>query len=251
MGYLMPRKAQTLEQFQEKVNFLDIKIIEFTGVDHICTYSCKHGIRHSRGWALQKSKHCCRIGYYESGNMWRGNTKTLNDIREQAIKDRELIDVSNTYIDVTGRYKKLANILCLVHNIHYSSIAGKKIGICPECNISRNREQLKLAGPLAWSTLKEGVFVSRSETIWLDSLGIDGRQVWLEDVKYKVDGYDSKTNTVYLYHGRFWHGCPETYNPDEIHPIVKVKMKDLYEKTMEYESKILAAGYKLITKWGT
>ena len=36
-----------------------------------------------------------------------------------------------------------------------------------------------------------------------------------------------------------------------IHPIVKVPMKDLYEKTMYYENKIREAGYKLIVKWGT
>jgi len=35
------------------------------------------------------------------------------------------------------------------------------------------------------------------------------------------------------------------------HPILKIKMKDLYEKTMYYENKIKEAGYNLITKWGT
>ena len=84
----------------------------------------------------------------------------------------------------------------------------------------------------------------------LDELGVKDRQVWLKDVKYKVDGFDTETNTVYLYHGRFWHGCPETFDPEMIHPVVKLPMKDLYEKTMLYENKIKAAGYNLIVKWG-
>lgn len=247
----MPRKAQTLEEFQGKVNHLGIQVIEYKGVDHLCTYTCQHGTQKSRGWSLLKAKHCCRTGYYESGDMWKSNTKTLEQLKQQALKDRSNISVEFAYINETGRYKQLANILCLVHNVYYSSIAGKKIGICPECNRLKNIEQLKIAGPLAWQNLKDGVFVSKSETKWLDELGVVNRQVWLEDVKYKVDGYDPDTNTVYLYHGRFWHGCPDTYDPEEVHPIVKVKMKDLYEKTMEYEKKILQAGYKLVTKWGT
>ena len=139
----------------------------------------------------------------------------------------------------------------MVHNQFYSSIAHNKIGLCPECNTERNIKQILKAGPKAWASQSIGSFVSKAETKWLDVLGVKGRQIWLEDVKYKVDGYDSETNTVYLYHGRFWHGCKETYNPDTIHPIIKIPMKDLYEKTMYYENKIKEAGYNLIVKWGT
>jgi hypothetical protein len=35
------------------------------------------------------------------------------------------------------------------------------------------------------------------------------------------------------------------------HPVVKIKMKDLYNQTMQYEQKIKDAGYNLITTWGT
>jgi len=36
-----------------------------------------------------------------------------------------------------------------------------------------------------------------------------------------------------------------------IHPVVKIPMKDLYEKTLMYEDKIRDAGYNLIIEWGT
>lgn len=247
----MPRKPESLEHINKRLEHLNIKVTEYNGADHFGTYTCKHGEKQARGWVLLKAKHCCREGYYESGKMWSSRTRTLENIRSRALCDRENIDVSETYIDTSGRYKKLANIRCLIHNQLYSSLIGKKIGLCPICNYERNIVQLKSAAPIAWQSLKDGVFVSKSETKWLDELGVVDRQVWLEDVKYKVDGYDPNTNTVYLYHGRFWHGCPETYNPEHLHPIVKIKMKDLYEKTMEYENKILQAGYKLVTKWGT
>jgi hypothetical protein len=39
--------------------------------------------------------------------------------------------------------------------------------------------------------------------------------------------------------------------PIYLQTIVKIPMKDLYEKTMFYENKIKEAGYNLIVEWGT
>jgi hypothetical protein len=198
-----------------------------------------------------KGKHCCRQGYYESGKMWKSNTVSLDEAKKRTLKDRPNTDVSNVYFEWDGRYKRLYGIRCTIHNTEYSSLLGSKVGQCPHCYKDDNRIKLKKAQEIAHKSQSVGSFVSKNETRWLDSLGIKERQYWLEDVKYKVDGYDPTTNTVYLYHGKFWHGCPETFDPDMIHPIVKIPMKDLYEKTMLYENKIRKAGYTLITKWGT
>jgi len=247
----MPRKSFTLEEFQAIVVPLNIKIIEYKGMDHECVYECTHGIQKARGWSLRKAKHCCRVGYYESGAMWKKRTRTLESLREKALRDRDDIDVSNTYLEKEGRFTKLSGIVCTKHNNSYSSFTGKKIGICPECNRERNIGQLKYAAPLAWAKTNDGIFVSSPEKKWLNSLNVSKRQVWLEDIRCKVDGFDPDTNTVYLYHGKFWHGCPNAYDPESIHPIIGIKMKDLYLKTLEYEQRIKNAGYKLITTWGT
>lgn len=249
-----PTNKYTEEEFKILVKrklptILDIT--DYKGVDHKLKVHCAHGISERRGWSLLTGKFCCRKGYYDSGKMWGKRTNDLQTLKDRALKDRDSIDVNEAYIDKTGRYKRLANIKCTIHNVYYSSIASNKIGLCPNCNTERNIKQILKAGPLAWKSQSTGSFVSKSETKWLDSLGITGRQIWLEDVKYKVDGYDSVSNTVYLYHGRFWHGCPETYDSETIHPVIKIPMKDLYEKTMYYENKIKEAGYNLIVKWGT
>ena len=248
-----PTNKKTKEQFIKEIPAtLNIEITgDYINTDTKIEYKCIHGINFSLPWQIKKMKHCCRKDYYDSGKMWESKTNSLDTLKERALNNRSNIDVSETFIDTSGRYKKLANIKCLVHNQFYSSIAHNKIGLCPECNTERNIKQILKAGPKAWASQSIGSFVSKAETKWLDVLGVKGRQIWLEDVKYKVDGYDSETNTVYLYHGRFWHGCKETYNPDTIHPIIKIPMKDLYEKTMYYENKIKEAGYNLIVKWGT
>lgn len=253
-GYIMARKdKKTHEQFEKELMSIHptIKLLEsYVNTDTKIQYQCIHGEHNTFPWQLLTMKHCCRKGYYESGVMWEKRTLTLEKVKEKALKTRKNINVDECYIE-EGKYKKVCNIKCTIHNTYYSSYVKGKIGLCPECNKERNIQQLEKALPLAWASEKSGSFVSKNETKWLDKLGIQQRQIWLEDVKYKVDGYDPTTNTVYLYHGKFWHGCPKTFDPDMIHPVVKVPMKDLYEKTMLYENKIKDAGYKLIVKWGT
>jgi hypothetical protein len=235
---------------KEKISSI-LDITEYKGVDYKLKVHCIHGIIERRGWSVLNGKHCCRKGYYESGNMWKSNTNTIEDAKQRTLKNRPNTDVSNVYFKWDGKYKRLYGIKCTIHNIEYSSLLGSKVGQCPECFKEDNREKLRTAAPKAWASQSTGSFVSKKETKWLDELNIKDRQVWLEDVKYKVDGYDSETNTVYLYHGKFWHGCPKTFDPEMIHPIIKIPMKDLYEKTMYYENKLKQAGYNLVVKWGT
>lgn len=247
-----PKHKKTHEKFLSEIpNHLQITITgQYTNTDTKIEYKCNHGINYSRPWQILKLKHCCRKGYYESGKMWESSIITIEDAKKRTLTDRPNTDVSNVYFKWDGKYKRLYGIKCLIHNLEYSSLLSNKIGQCPECFKNDNRKKLKTAAPKAWSSQTIGSFVSKNETKWLDSLGITERQFWLEDVKYKVDGYDPITNTVYLYHGRFWHGCPETFDPEMIHPIIKIPMKDLHEKTIMYEDKIKEAGYNLITKWG-
>jgi hypothetical protein len=246
-----PINKYSEEEFKAKVqeNIPDIiDITDYKGVDHMVKIHCKHGVSERRGWSVLKGKYCCRKGYYESGKMWESTTLDLDTMKKRALSKRNNIDVTSSFIDTSGRYKKLANIRCTIHDVSYTAFPG---GLCPECRKERNREQAESIRELAWRSQSSGSFVSKKETEWLDALGIKERQYWLEDVKYKVDGYDAETNTVYLYHGRFWHGCPETYDPEMIHPVVKLPMRDLYEKTLKYENMIKEAGYNLIVKWGT
>jgi hypothetical protein len=65
----------------------------------------------------------------------------------------------------------------------------------------------------------------------------------------KVDGYCRKTNTVYEFHGDYWHGNPNFYPSHEIHPIKKVPFGQLYIETLKRDESIRQLGYNLITIW--
>ena len=65
----------------------------------------------------------------------------------------------------------------------------------------------------------------------------------------KVDGYNHKTNTVYEFHGCFWHGCQKCYKSDYVNPINYTKASDLYSKTIERSLAIRNDGYNLVEIW--
>jgi hypothetical protein len=64
----------------------------------------------------------------------------------------------------------------------------------------------------------------------------------------KVDGYCKETNTVYEFHGNYWHGNPLMFDKNEENPTVKKSYGYLYEKTILRDNAIRELGYNLITK---
>ena len=95
---------------------------------------------------------------------------------------------------------------------------------------------------------------SRQSISWLNSLenpnikhALNGSEQMICGAK--VDGFDEKTNTVYQYHGCFWHGCQKCYNEGSINNVNQEEMGDLYEKTKERSNRIKEAGYNLEEMW--
>lgn len=257
-----PKNKLTEFEFREKVNnanghLIKLHMDDYTGVDARYNIECVHGINTSYGWALLKEKkHCCNKGYHSQRTPTL--TKSL-DIRISEIKEIWNDDFEYTTARFDTDNRKII-LKCKVHGEvsqwiqNLLKLNKSKFG-CPCCTketqYERNITNLEKARVALQKSGLSGRWVSKSETKWLDELNIQDRQVWLTDIHYRVDGFDLTTNTVYLYHGNFWHGCLTTYDPEMQHPILKIKMKDLYEKTMYYENKIKEAGYNLITKWGT
>lgn len=64
-----------------------------------------------------------------------------------------------------------------------------------------------------------------------------------------VDGYDPVTNTIFLFHGDFWHGNPAKFNQNETNPRCKKTYGELYENTLSYEKKLKNMGYTIIVIW--
>lgn len=248
-----PINKKTKEQFIKEIpDNLKIQIIgEYVNADTKIKYKCMHGEYSSLPWQIKKLKYCCRKGYYESGKMWAGTIVSEDERLKWYKSQRPNLNFDDVKL-VEGKRNIFNNIKCRIHSdVIFTGISTKQhCTPCPMCKVVEFKELM---------SLRKGVFhakhkitpVSKAEKQWLDELKVPERQYWLPEVGYRVDGFNPETNTVYLYHGRFWHGCPKTFDPEMMHPVVKLPMKDLYEKTLLYENKIKSAGYNLIVKWGT
>jgi hypothetical protein len=95
---------------------------------------------------------------------------------------------------------------------------------------------------------------SKSSIAWLNSFknseiqhALNGGEVKILGVK--VDGYDESSNTVYQYHGCFWHGCPRCFREETINNVKKEEMGDLLEKTKERTKQLEDSGYNVVEIW--
>ncbi|XP_018334518.2 uncharacterized protein LOC108743448 [Agrilus planipennis] len=93
---------------------------------------------------------------------------------------------------------------------------------------------------------------SRGSITWLNQFSnvrhaLNGGEITI--CGNKVDGYDNVTNTVYQYHGCFWHGCPKCYRPTTIKHVNHETMDDLYEKTQRRSQQLKDAGYSVVEMW--
>ena len=93
--------------------------------------------------------------------------------------------------------------------------------------------------------------ISNRETKWLNDIGIskDFRQYVILNGKYKVDGYDPKTNTIYEFYGDYWHGNPKTFKKDEMNMQAGKTFGELFENTITRETEIKSHGYKVVAVW--
>lgn len=88
---------------------------------------------------------------------------------------------------------------------------------------------------------------------WLDSLGIpdDSQHREVRIGSYLVDGFDPLTNTVYEFHGDFWHGNPNKYDPNDMNWVTKTTFGYLFEQTQKKTEELKNLGYTVVEKWET
>lgn len=79
----------------------------------------------------------------------------------------------------------------------------------------------------------------------------NGGEFKIPTKRYSADGYCQATNTVYEFHGDFWHGNPDTKGKDPAAVNIKSKKTfgDLYAATLAREAEIKQLGYGLVVMW--
>jgi len=140
--------------------------------------------------------------------------------------------------------------------VNYTGCNSRVKIICPKHGIFEQKASTHLNNKCGCSSC--GFNTSIGGNQWIESfnnqniikehiLYITGKR---SKKRYKVDGFDPNTNTIYEYFGTFWHGHPSRFDPEDIHPRLKVKYKTLYNKVLTRVRKFRKNGYKVVYKWG-
>ncbi|GIY48875.1 uncharacterized protein CDAR_440401 [Caerostris darwini] len=87
-------------------------------------------------------------------------------------------------------------------------------------------------------------FVSRNENmVILHAFNSTGEK---KNYDISVDGYCLETNTVYQFHGCFYHGCPICYDPDCVHLLKEISLAKVKEKTEMTSAVLLCKGFQAV-----
>ena len=54
---------------------------------------------------------------------------------------------------------------------------------------------------------------------------------------------------MFEFNGSFFHGDLRIYNPNDTNKLLKKTFGELYKRTLDKETKLLSAGYKVVTMW--
>ena len=235
------RKLNTIE-FIEKAKLIhgdkyDYSKVDYKYNDEKVIITCKiHGdILQTPNQHLQGSG-CGKCGVIIRSNKAR---KTLEEFIEEARSVHgDRYDYSK--VDYKSRHTKII-IICKIHGEFEQAVGNHICGAnCPTCANNGYSKQ-----SILWLD-----FLSKLYSINIQHACNDGEYV-IATTKYRADGFCKENNTIYEFHGDYWHGNPKVYNPDDFNEITKNTYKELYDRTLIRERIIKELGYNLVVIWET
>ena len=230
------RVRLTIEEFIEKSKLVHGDLYDYSKVDYTRCNENVIIVCKNHGDFLQTP-----IGHYFSGSGCQkcaGVAKlTTEDFIERSKKIHgDLYDYSESVYINSGEKVK---IICKKHGVFQQIAGGHYLGHgCPKCsNIGYSKPQIK------WLN-----FLSKYYNINIQHAENDGEYL-IPETKYRADGFCKENNTIYEFHGDFWHGNPNIYKDDDINIKTKCSYRELYEKTLKKEERLKKLGYNLVVIW--
>ncbi len=233
----------TKEEFIKKAIEIHGDIYNYTNVNYInnsipVEIECKtHGLFLQIPSVHLKGHQCSKCAGELRGLKQIENNDFMNDaIRIWGDK----YDYSK--VDYQGSDAKV-KIICKVHG-EFEKTPGNhthktKPQGCLKCQTKKQHSKAQID----WLN-----FISKKENIIIQHAEND-KEFIIPNTKYKADGYCQETNTIYEFHGDYWHGNPNVFDSNEINKTTKCTFGELYQKTLEKEENIKAMGFNLITIW--
>lgn len=108
---------------------------------------------------------------------------------------------------------------------------------CPKCSNQYSKISIEW---LSYMEIKNSIKIIHAKN--------EG-EFYIPNSRYKADGYCKETNTIYEFHGDFWHGNPKKYNSTDVNKKNSKTFGELYQNTLNKEQQIRDMGFNLITIW--
>jgi hypothetical protein len=163
-----------------------------------------------------------------------------SDTKDFIRKCKEVHCGKYDYSDVEyNKSDEKVNIICKLHGkfpqTPHSHLGGTG---CPKCaNSGFSKPQIQ------WLE-----FLSKLNNTYIQHIMNEG-EFKITTTRYRADGYCKKTNTIYEFHGDYFHGNPKIYKPEELNTLCNTTFGKLYEGTVKKEEKIKKLGFNLVIVW--
>ena len=193
----------------------------------------KHG-----DFSISPNNHLRGKGCPECGRIKCANDKIkpYKEYNEEFIKlygnkyDYSLVKWSGSSNPIT--------VLCKMHGrfniLPYLHKKGKE---CSKCSNQHSNISIEW---LSYMEIKYSIKINHAQ---------NAGEYIIPNSRYKADGYSKTINTIFEFHGDFWHGNPKKYDKNIINPKVGLTFGELYEKTLQKSNFIRENGYNLIEIW--
>jgi hypothetical protein len=135
--------------------------------------------------------------------------------------------------------KEKVTIICKKHGKFEQTMdqhIHKKAG-CSKCNPNHSKIQIQWLNLI--STL-QNIDIQHAE---------NSCEYTIPNTRFRADGYCQETNTIYEFHGDYWHGNPLLFKPSNMNKTTHCTFGELYQKTLDKEDLIKSLGYNLVVMW--
>ena len=146
-------------------------------------------------------------------------------------------------MNITEIYAKTSKKVwwkCINNHSWYASVCNRtrlNRG-CGKCNSNHSKMQIQW---LNYLQISHPHIIQHAES--------DDNEFRIPNTRYYADGYCQETNTIYEFHGDFWHGNPKLFNKYDINSCTKTTYGELYNKTQKKKQVIIAFGYNYVEMW--
>ena len=227
--------SPTTEEWIEKAKQIHGDKYDYSKVNYISVHTKIIIICNEHGeFEQEPNAHLCCYGCSKCSNKYQYTTEEWIEMAKNIHEDKYDYSKVN-YINAKEKIK----IICKKHGefqqIPREHLSGSN---CPRCASSNYSQK----------SIKYLDFISKFYNIQIQHAEKETEFV-IPTTKYKADGYCQETNTIYEFHGDYWHGNPKLFKEDSINKTTNKSFGELYQNTLQREQLIKDLGYNLVVMW--